>query len=286
MMDLKKYAISMIFIGLMVSRGAFAAEQAFGTVADPADIYQEQSDELLEATPVDEDTLLMDPIPVDREISPFTPETMPPGEPYPIGEPAPIEMSISKVAQKSEMFRSNTMIAQHVRQFLPYSFSAYIPELDATEVNLGLLLHEPPGIEAGLNWGAMQQVMVNAKLTVQGASYTSGIKFRYAFRSELAAETRPAIALEAGWRFMNHRTNTDERLNVFRGNRFGTAVIFSKWLGSMAKALDAKSAIEDFFNYFSVHVAALMEYQSGRKNSAEDEYSGIEFGARTALGCK
>jgi len=232
------------------------------------------ANELLEAGPVDQYTLGSEATSstAASEYTPLTPETLSPGDPYPIaGAP-------------SDYLVGNTRPAACLQQqILPWLDCAYIPDLDWTEVNLGLLLNIPPGIGAGLTWGAMRNMMLETKITVQSTSYTAGINARYALREELLAESKPAIAATFGWRFVNFRTNNEERETIFRGNRILAGAVFSKWLGSLARSLELKKELQDFMDHLKVHIAVLMEFQTGRRYAAEEAFTAVEFGARTSL---
>lgn len=172
---------------------------------------------------------------------------------------------------------------EQAHQLLPYSYTAYILPQDATEVDLGLILSSSPGIQVAVGWGAVTDWMVNARLTVEGASSVIGIGLHYQLRPETAAETKPAIAILGGARFVNQRTGSETRDTVFRGNRFQTGLIFTKSLGSLAAGLEAEPALRSFLNYFIVHAQALAEYQAGREHAAEDAVNRVEFGMRAAM---
>jgi hypothetical protein len=261
---------------LLVSCCCFQPAQLWAEEPTSDELSQVDADEILEAQPVDDYTIESQPTSgvTASEYAPYTAETLPPGEPYPVAVATPVTVQEPI---------STTLTATQKQHFFPYVVSAYIPELDRTEVNLGLLLHDPPGIETGISWGATSEMMMAARMTVQSSSYTAGVNVNYALRSELPAETKPGIAVLAGWRFVNFRSNNEERETIFRGNRILAGVVFSKWLGSLGRALESTQSPQNFMDYFNVHVAALVEYQSGRRNAVEEAYSSVEFGARTTL---
>ncbi|MCK5241077.1 hypothetical protein KAR34_01375 [bacterium] len=248
-----------------------------GQLPTADDLAQVDANEILAVQPVDQYTIEEEATSASTtsEYTPYTPETLPPGEPYPIAAVTPIPTQ-----EPTGTFVTAIRQTQH---FFPYVISAYIPELDRTEVNLGMLLHDPPGIETGISWGATREMLMAARMTVQSSSYTAGVNVHYALRSELPVETKPGIAILGGWRFVNFRTNNEERETIFSGNRILTGVIFSKGLGSLGRALESKRSVQNFMDHFNLHVAALMEYQSGRRYAAEDVFFSFEFGARTTL---
>ncbi len=160
----------------------------------------------------------------------------------------------------------------------PFYLSANLPQVDRTELDLGLLISQHPGLNVSLAWGATPELMASARLAVQGASYTTGLGLLYALRPELAAEIKPGLALSAQWRGQNFRTNDEARSNIYRGNRFNLGVVASKDLGSLALGLNTDQALVDFLHFFRLHVEALTEYQTGRVEVTEAPLSRLEFG--------
>lgn len=169
------------------------------------------------------------------------------------------------------------------RVLLPYYISAYVPPVDKTEIDLGLLLSQTPGIDVSLSWGAMNELMLAAKISALGASSLVGLSGRYLLLSEWPGASKPAIALSMQWLFVNLRTLDEIRQNIFRGNRLQAGAVFSKDLGALAQSLDAASAVQRFFSVFRLHAQVLAEFQTGRRYESEEAVSRPEFGARAGL---
>lgn len=196
----------------------------------------------------------------------FTPE---PESPYPIASPTP---TASPTPEPSSW----------PRQFYPYSISAYLPPMDWTEVDLGMILLSPPGLSASLRWGALAELMAVAELAVQGSSHTAGVSLQYGLRPEQPAETLPAVAASLGWRYLNHRTHDEARSTLFRGNRIQAGALVSKDIGSLGRALNADEAVQSFLDRFRLHAELLVELQSGRERTEESAVTRLDMGVRLA----
>ncbi len=169
------------------------------------------------------------------------------------------------------------------RVLFPYYFSAYIPRMERTEVNLGLFLSQNPGIDVAVSWAVMQDMMVSARMAALGASNTVDAGLRYAVLPEQVDSSKPAIAVVADVLVLNHRTLGEPRETIFRGSRVRTGVVFSKDLGALARALQASESAHAFMQYFRIHAEALVEYQSGRRGTTEEAHGEFNAGAKAAL---
>ncbi|MEW6516993.1 MAG: hypothetical protein AB1439_08820 [candidate division FCPU426 bacterium] len=211
------------------------------------------------------------------QAEPVGPLVFPSGEeaPYPIATstPTPTPTPESEPLPASETWS---------HQFYPYAPSAYLPPLDWTEVDLGLILLSPPGLSANLRWGAMSELSASAELAVQGSSHTAGVGLQYGLRSEEPADTRPALAAKFGWRYLNHRTHDEIRSTLFRGNRVQLGALVSKDLGSLARALETKPETQSFLERFRFHAELLLELQVGRERAEETGVTRLEMGTRLA----
>jgi hypothetical protein len=196
----------------------------------------------------------------------FTPEPEPP---YPLASPTPTPTPTPGPDSWQ-------------RQYYPYSISAYQPPMDWTEVDLGLILLSPPGLSADLRWGALAELLASADLAVQGSSHTVGLSLQYGLRPEQPAETLPAVSVELGWRYLNHRTHDEARDNRFRGNRIQAGALVSKDLGSLGRALGAQSAEQSFLDRFRLHAELLLDLQIGQEGVEEKSVTRLEVGSRLA----
>lgn len=246
------------------------AEQLAQTV-DPS--------ELLEVEPVAEPAAVPEPSAEPNDQSPYpvnewsadkTEQPTDRGE-----QPQPVPVPEKKPVPSGNVVQA-TLLS-------PYFFSAYSPRQDQTEVDLGLVLSQHPGLDVAITWGAMEQLLAAAHMTVQGASYTAGARLSYQLRPEMLNETKPGLAAVFGWRVQNYRNDDEERTNIFRGNRLALGAVASKDIGSLALSLDANKDFIDFLKYFRIHVEAVAEFQTGRIDKREESLARIEFGLRSAL---
>jgi len=169
------------------------------------------------------------------------------------------------------------------RLLLPYYFSAYMPRLERTEVNLGFFLSEDPGVDVAMSWGAMPDVMASAKIAAMGASSTVGLGLKYLTLAETPTSSKPAISAVIQTLFINDRTLGNPRENIYRGSRVQTGVALSKDLGALAQALQGSDSLQAFLKYFRLHAEALVEYRSGRSGVAEDAATFFTAGAKIGL---
>lgn len=169
------------------------------------------------------------------------------------------------------------------RLLLPYYFSAYMPRLERTEVDLGFFLSQNPGVDVAVAWGALPDLMASAKIAAMGASSTVGLGLQYLTLPETPASSKPAIAVKLQTLFLNDRTLGEPRENIFRGSRVQTGVVLSKDLGSLAFALRAGESLQAFLKYFRLHAQVLAEYRSGRKGVAEEAVGQVDAGAKLGL---
>ncbi len=244
-----------------------AATPAPTAVADPS--------QLLEMGPVGQARQESPPPVSDELISPETGIS-------PTGDQTPA-MAVTPSPTPATMPSAISPKVIHAILLSPYYFSAYLPQTDRTELDLGLLLSQHPGLNVSLAWGATSAIMASARLAVQGASYTTGLGLLFAMRQEEYSEIKPALALSAQWRGQNFRTNDEARNTIYRGNRFNLGMVASKDLGGLAMSLGSDPAFVDFLHFFTVHVEALGEYQTGRIGVMEDGLSRVEFGVAGTL---
>ena len=169
------------------------------------------------------------------------------------------------------------------RLLLPYYFSAYMPRLERTEVDLGFFLSENPGVDVAVSWGALPNLMASAKIAAMGASSTVGLGLKYLALAETPTASKPAIAIVAQTLFLNDRTLGEPRENIFRGSRLQAGVVISKDLGALALALRAGESLQAFLKYFRLHAEALLEYRGGRSGVAEDAVGLLDAGAKIGL---
>ncbi len=205
--------------------------------------------------------------------------TVPPA-PAPSPEPTPVP-SLSEAGSSAAVLAPYDLNLPHL--LLPYYLCAYTPAPDRSELSLGLFLSEAPGIDVSLGWGAVERVMVSARIHAFGASNTVGLGIKFLALPEEPASPRPAIALWMQGLFLNHRTLGEVRTNIFRGTRLQVGALVSKDLGVLAQALEAGRPVREVLGVFRVHAAVLAEYQTGREGSVEDAVSRAAFGARAAL---
>ena len=165
----------------------------------------------------------------------------------------------------------------------PYYFSAYLPPMDRTEVDLGLLLGSSPGLQVALGWGALETLFIGTRMSAFGASHAAGLHLRGQIMPEPPCAAQPAVALVLGGTYLNHRTAEDEPRNVFRGNRIRLGFALSKDFGALARSLRADPAWIRFGSAFRLHAEALGEYQTGRKGDPAVDHDLGAFGARVAL---
>lgn len=263
------WMVSLLFAGCLAMAPGLAA--ALPETAVPAQV---DPGEPIVAEPVDRTRLAVPPEPTPGpETEWITPQTLTGGEPYPIASATPTATLEPETTASPES-------VQEVPLVYPYAISAYLLPVNLTELDLGLIVYDTPGISAGIGWGAMRDLMIAARMTVQGPSNTAGVQVRYGLRSEEPAESKPAIAASFHWRFLNHRTNDEARRNIFRGNRLQGGVLLSKDMGSLARHLQANSSVQGFLNYFKLHAELLVEYLAGREHSVEEPVARVEFGAR------
>ncbi len=165
----------------------------------------------------------------------------------------------------------------------PYYFSAYIPAVDRTEVDLGFFLSRTPGIEVALGWGAMEELMISARMSAFGASSTVGLGLRYLLLPENPASSKPALSLLLRGLFLNHRTLGEIRENIFRGNRVRLGLTLSKDFGALGRSLEVTGTLLSLLEAIRLHAEAAGEFQTGRLGADERALSRGEFGARAAL---
>jgi len=166
---------------------------------------------------------------------------------------------------------------------LPYSFTAYIPQVDRTELNLGLLLSQSPGVDVALGWGAVEHMMISARISALGASSTVGLGLKYLLLPEEADASEPAIAVVARGLFLNHRTLGGIRENIFRGSRIQSGVVITKDLGVLATSLNAGRTLREFLSALRLNGEALLEYRTGRDGAGEAPVNLLDAGAKLSL---
>lgn len=270
-----------LILGLMLSLSLGWAE-AQTPAKDPLKI---DPSELLEADPIGNQAPAEQQL-QSEEADRQPPAKNPPASNYPIKPWRPL--APESAAQPFERKQSATEVISNADKIKattlsPYYFSAYTAKQDQTEVDLGMILAPNPGIDVAMAWGVLNQLMATAKMSVQGASYTAGLSMQLGLRSEIKAETKPALAARLDWRLQNHRTNDDDRFTIFRGNRIQLSGLVSKDLGSLAAGLEADQAFINLLHYFRIHCEAIIEYQTGRINREEASLARIEIGLRGAV---
>jgi hypothetical protein len=219
------------------------------------------------------------PAPADREVLEAAPvDALPPAPtpaPEPAAEAAPAASTPAETSVPYDFARP--------RLLLPYYLCAYVPPPDRTELNLGLLLSQAPGIDVALGWGAMERMEIAAHVAAFGASNTVDLGLKYLFLPEQPESTKPALALLIQALFLNHRTLGEIRENIFRGNRLQAGIILSKDLGLLARNLNAGQGLQAFFSALRLHGEVVLEYQTGLSGAAEEPVSRIDAGAKLAL---
>lgn len=216
----------------------------------------------------------------DGEVLQAEPVRTAPASPAPTPEPTPAPIP-ARTEGAAEVLAPYDLNLPHL--LLPYYLCAYTPAPDKSELSLGLFLSEAPGIDVSLGWGAMDRVLVSARVNAFGASNTVGVGIKVLLLPEDPASTKPAIALWTQGLFLNHRTLGEIRLNIFRGSRLQVGGLVTKDLGVLAQALEAGRPVREVMGAFRLHAGILAEYQTGREGEAEDAVSRAAVGARTAL---
>lgn len=257
---MKHTASTALLAGVLMSGIFGVAAPGFASVAAPNASPLQADPEVLEAEPVD--SLRIEPADEPTHPAPLDGVTADDsasasdGAPYDFAKP---------------------------RLLLPYYLTAYIPPADRTELNLGLLLSQSPGIDVSLGWGVMDRTMLSARISALGASYTAGLGLKYLFLPELPDSSKPAVSALLQALFLNHRTLGEVRENVFRGSRIQTGFILSKDLGILARSLGASRSLQDVLSLLRLHGEALLDFQIGRENAVEAAVSRLDFGAKLAL---
>jgi hypothetical protein len=169
------------------------------------------------------------------------------------------------------------------QSLLPQYLSANTPPLDLTEVNLGLILSEDPGLLLSMAWGALPETQFGAKVMAQGASSTVGLNVKTTFLSEFTDSIKPALAGLMQVLFVNERTLTEPQINIFRGTRFQAGVGISKNMGALVRGLQADESLQRIFQTLALHAQAWIEYQNGREGETEIDRQRFNAGARGQL---